>query len=291
MLAVPVNFEKLTYPVLATPKLDGIRCLKVNDQVVSRTFKPIPNHHIRKLIEENLPNGVDGELISGVTFQESTSAVMTRDGTPTFTYMIFDYVSRGIEQPYNHRMLYLAEMYSGLPETVKSWVEILIPERIENYDQLLDYEYKCLEEGYEGIILRSPSSPYKCGRSTVKEGYLLKVKRFEDSEATVIGFEELMHNANELKEDALGYADRSTCKENMQGMNTLGSLKVMDINTNQVFNLGTGFTADQRREIWTNKDQYLGKITTYKFQSHGVKDLPRCPVFKGFRDPIDVGDV
>ena len=42
-----------------------------------------------------------------------------------------------------------------------------------------------------------PNAPYKQGRSTVREGYLLKVKTFLDDEATVVRFEERMHNGNE----------------------------------------------------------------------------------------------
>ena len=40
--------SQLVYPVLVTPKLDGIRCLVKDTGVVSRTLKPIPNKYIRK---------------------------------------------------------------------------------------------------------------------------------------------------------------------------------------------------------------------------------------------------
>jgi len=41
----------LRFPVLATPKLDGIRCLKINGRAVSRSFKPISNTFIREWID------------------------------------------------------------------------------------------------------------------------------------------------------------------------------------------------------------------------------------------------
>lgn len=291
MLAVNFDPNQLKFPVFATPKIDGIRCIKVSGQALSRTFKPIPNHHIRNLIEMYLPDGVDGELISGKNFQESSSAVMTRDGSPFFTYVIFDFVINGdIAMSYEERMFYLNEMFMRLDAPAYKFVTALLPKPLLNIQELQEYEESCVNSGYEGVMLRNPNGPYKCGRSTVREGYLLKVKRFEDAEATVIGFEELMHNANEATIDALGYTDRATCKENLQGMNTLGSLKVMDCKTNAVFSVGTGFDADQRKKIWSNRDQYLGKTITYKFQPHGVKDLPRCPVFKGFRDLIDISE-
>ena len=56
----------------------------------------------------------------------------------------------------------------------------------DNNEELIDYEQGAVEDGYEGVMLRDPSAPYKYGRSTVRKGYLLKLKRFEDSEAEVI---------------------------------------------------------------------------------------------------------
>ena len=57
---------------------------------------------------------------------------------------------------------------------------------VHNEEELRAFEEKCLAEGYEGAMVRSLEGPYKCGRSTVKEGYLLKVKRFEDGEAEIL---------------------------------------------------------------------------------------------------------
>jgi len=56
------NLKDLRYPILCTPKLDGVRALKINGVLVSRNWKPIPNTYIRQLFS-TLPDGVDGELI------------------------------------------------------------------------------------------------------------------------------------------------------------------------------------------------------------------------------------
>jgi len=47
------NKNNIKYPVLATPKLDGIGCLVIDGNAVSRTFKPIPNKYIRQEIWDN----------------------------------------------------------------------------------------------------------------------------------------------------------------------------------------------------------------------------------------------
>src|SRR5262245_16576926 len=87
------ELSQIKFPVLLTPKLDGIRCLKVNGRAVSRKFLPIPNHHVRTLIEQHLPDGVDGELMCpGAMFNQTTSRIMSQEGTPDFEYYVFDVV-------------------------------------------------------------------------------------------------------------------------------------------------------------------------------------------------------
>ena len=57
------RMNALSFPLFATPKLDGIRCLKIGGRALTRSFNPISNIHTREWIEANLPDGVDGELI------------------------------------------------------------------------------------------------------------------------------------------------------------------------------------------------------------------------------------
>ncbi|MDV7392051.1 hypothetical protein RZS08_11875, partial [Arthrospira platensis SPKY1] len=57
------NPENLNYPVLCTPKIDGIRCLKIDGKIYTRNFKEFPNEHVRKLLEQMPLDNVDGELV------------------------------------------------------------------------------------------------------------------------------------------------------------------------------------------------------------------------------------
>lgn len=282
MLAVSLtDLSILKYPVLVTPKLDGIRCLKVNGQALTRKFKEIPNQHIRELIEQ-LPDGLDGEImIPGKTFNEIQSLVMTEGGTPDFEYWVFDYVE-DLKTPYSERIKMLPNL-TKYPNIIP-----LISIRVYNETQLMFMEKQYVNAGYEGIMIRSLDSPYKCGRSTLKEGYLLKLKRMQDSEAIVLGFEEKLENQNEKQTDELGYTKRTSHKANLIPTNTLGSLLVKDIKSSVEFSIGTGFTQEEREQIWNNKDIFLNKIVTYTHQPSGQKEKPRFPSFKGFRDKRDM---
>jgi DNA ligase-1 len=50
------------------------------------------------------------------------------------------------------------------------------------------------------------------------------------------------------------------------------------VNTGVEFNIGTGFTAEDRA-----KKDWVGLIVKYKFFPIGVKDKPRHPVYLGLR--------
>jgi DNA ligase-1 len=284
MLAATLkNIEDLKYPILATPKLDGIRCLIVNGKAVTRNFKSQPNNFVRTYLEEFASEGYegfDGELIlKGKEFNEISSAIMSEDGQPNFTYVVFDlYDITG----YNNRMNLLA----CCPERTR--IKFLFPILINSEEELIAYEAKCLSDGYEGIILRSPNSPYKFGRSTIKEGYLIKFKRFTDSEAVVLNLYERMHNANEATTDAFGHTKRSSHTANQIPNGTLGGLSVRDTKSGIEFDIGTGLDDALRSTIWNNKAAYIGKIIKYKSQKSGAKDKPRFPTFVGFRDERDM---
>ncbi len=286
MLAVAVKDPAdIKFPVLATPKLDGIRCLVVGGQALSRKFKPIPNKHIRALIEEHCPNGFDGEIVAGKTFNECQSLVMSEDGTPDFKFMVFDFVSGPLTERYADRMVHLE---NWMDQWQLSWTVPLYPRSLSTIEELSEYEAKCLAEGYEGVMIRSPDGPYKCNRSTLKEGYLLKVKRFTDAEAEVLGMEELMHNDNPAEVGELGQTKRSSHKANLRPSGMMGVLNVRDIKTGVEFSVGTGFTEQQRKEFWSARKMLTGRIITYVYQESGMKDKPRFPSFKGFRHEDDI---
>lgn len=284
------DISAIKFPVACTPKLDGIRCLKINGQALSRKFKAIPNRYIREMLEQQCPDGLDGELmIKNANFNSVQSGVMSEDGKPDFEYWVFDYVdASGLHTPYMNRMEGLGRL--ALPPFCKK----VLPWIANSVDELNRIEAQWLAQGFEGVMMRSLSSPYKCGRSTLREGYLLKLKQFKDSEAVVVGFEELMSNQNEAEIDELGHTKRSSHKENLVPANTLGKFIVKEIGENpwkgQEFKVGTGkgLTAELRKEIWENRSKYLGRVITYRYQPHGMKDLPRIPIWHGFRDPKDM---
>lgn len=279
------DVNTLKYPVLASPKLDGVRAVVKDGVVLSRSLKPIPNKHVQKLFSHL--EGLDGELIVGEStaedvYRKTVSGVMSEDGEPNVVFYVFDCIN-------NPEDSFLDRLTEAFQLTNKaSNVQDLIHQQVNSAEELLEVEAEFTSRGYEGVMVRSLNGIYKYNRSTLREGYLLKLKRFLDAEAVIIGFEELMHNNNEAKVNELGRTDRSSHKENLEPGDTLGALIVKDVITGVEFKIGTGFTADQRKAIWNIKDELLNELVTYKYFPVGVKDAPRHPVFKGFRDKRDL---
>lgn len=277
--------HKLKYPVLATLKKDGIRALRLNGSLLSRTLKPIPNKSIRErsLI---LPGGFDMELWNPLlTYDEIESIVMSREHPRSgeIQFHVLDWFNK--ELIYSDRCYFIRDYCLELN---RPDVDFSHPVLCEYNFELMDFFYQSEKENGEGICFRTLSSPYKQGRSTLKEQYLVKLARFITGEAVIVGFEEQMENGNSSKRNAVGMMDRSSAKDGLMGKNTLGALWVRDIKTNQEFKIGTGFDDKTRRTIWNNKKEYMNKIVSYQHKPHGQKLLPRCPSYKGLRKEIDI---
>lgn len=287
LLAEAVDFEHLDYSNLwASAKLDGIRAIVRDGVVVSRNLKPIRNRYVQHMFGRREYEHYDGELIVGdPTAQDcysvTNSGVMSEDGEPDVVFHVFDHVANP-NWEYHQRYNLIAVAY---PDVRK-----VIQHPIVNHDDLLECEQWMLDKGYEGLMLRAfmgPSSFYKYGRSTAKACTLLKLKRFSDAEAEVIGFEEEMENTNEATKDALGHTERSSHRAGLRGKGRLGAL-ICRTPEGQVFNIGTGFDWALRTQLWDERETLAGRLVKYKSFKVGEKDAPRFPVFLGFRDPIDL---
>jgi DNA ligase-1 len=113
--------------------------------------------------------------------------------------------------------------------------------------QLLAERDRVVREGGEGLMLRQPESAYEPGRSPT----LLKVKPYDDAEATVIA-----HEPGKGK-----FAGK------------LGALRVRT-DDGREFSVGSGFT-DVERE----SPPPVGTVITYRFEGLTAKGLPRFPSY------------
>lgn len=275
------EMKLLRYPVLASIKMDGIRALRMNMPILaSRTLKWIPNEELcaRAL---SLPVGYDMELWSpSLEYNEIQSTVMTeKANADEIEFHVFDDYKNALS--YSQRVLDLSHR---LYNSANKW-HFFQPAFCIDSEELFAFEKYAIETHSEGICFRTPDSPYKQGRSTLKEQYLVKHCRWVYEECVITGFKEQMFNANKDKRNAVNKMDRSKSILGMVPKNTLGAFTV--INKHRVtFDVGNGegLIEALRKVIWDNKQDYLGKTIIVKSKAHGVKNKPRSPIFWGFRE-------
>ncbi len=288
--ATVADVAALRWPLLASPKLDGIRAIVRDGIVVSRNLKPIPNRRVQAIFGKDWLEGLDGELLVGDptdprAFLGTTSGVMSREGEPDVFFHVFD-CCREPGRPYHERLGMARDLATGSGRAVM--VEQTV---VTTAEEANAYEATQLDLGYEGVMLRDAKSPYKFGRGTLSKQDLMKLKRFEDAEARVLGLEELLHNSNEATVGLLGQTERGHSKAGMVGMGTLGALQVVGVGgrwDGVAFNIGSGFDVATHRAIWENGEGWIGRLVKFKFFPLGSKEAPRFPIFLGERHPDDL---
>jgi DNA ligase 1 len=280
------DLRTITYPVLVSTKLDGIRATVQEGRLRSRTLKDIPNVNVQRMFA-GLPEGLDGELIYGApnapdVYRNTNSIVMSDDKSAKgIQYLVFD---KFLDEGFEDRLQKLMDLdAAGLPGVV-----LVIQHLATTFEEAMAYEAEWTAQGFEGAMIRSLTGRYKQGRSTLREEYLLKVKRFEDGEAEIISAYEMMHNDNVAETNELGRTKRSSHQENMRAAGVLGGFNVRDVKTGVEFSVGSGFDAQQKAAYWKGREGMPGLIIKYKFLPVGVKDKPRHPIFLGFRDKRDM---
>jgi DNA ligase-1 len=229
-------------------KLDGVRAYWDGKQFISRRGNVFfaPDWFIAGLPQVPL----DGELWLGrKAFNEASSIAQSIDKGERWRrmrYLIFDAPAHG--SPFEVRLRYLHDLLS--PRGLE-FISVLEHHPCRDTDHLLAELDRVETLGGEGLMLRQPGSLYVAGRSAT----LLKVKRFHDAEAQVVG-----HLPGEGK-----HAGR------------LGSLRVQLPNGIQ-FSVGTGLKDAERKD-----PPPLGSWITFRYQELHEGGVPRFPVYVGLR--------
>ena len=290
-LSYPEYFVKLRYPLLVSPKFDGIRCIIKNLTAMSRTFKPIPSQQVQE--EFTLFEHFDGELIEGRptdfgVYNRTQSYVMSEEKPGDLSFHVFDFTHPAwLNESFIERLNHADNLIEEFGEN--SQIEIVQHILVDNYDELLNCEENYLNAGFEGVIMRDPYGKYKNGRGTFKEGLIYKLKRFKDAEGEIVDFKEGEINNNIQERDELGYSKRATFKAGMISANTLGNFVVNY--EGQFIDVAPGaFNHQERKLIWDYQSAYIGKVLKFRYFAHGVKDKPRFPRAIGWRDKIDIGE-
>jgi DNA ligase-1 len=293
--------------LIMQPKIDGMRAL-IDENGIPRTRsgKEHKNRYLRRwAFEHPSLRGLDGEVVSGHqydpnVFRESMSGIRSEDGSPEFTFYVFDtFIPPAASYDYPARRRIAGSIVDALGQDqhgqdgLYHGKLILCPERrVSSLEEIAEHEEELLAAGWEGGILRRPDRPYKYNRATWLGGELMKVKRYEDDEAIILGTFPWERNDNEATIDARGYTARSSHQENRVVLERLGGFHCALLRDRSIkFDVGVfrGWSHSDRDRLWAERDTLVGRVLKFKHQGYGGGyDRPRTPVGLGFRDVTDL---
>jgi len=279
------SLRQVRLPCYASYKVDGWRGIWQGLEFISRSGKNIVNRALRGYAAQNVtPVGWDGEIIIGEPnapdvfsrtdkFCKKMAAPIPPDGVRFF---VFD----NLQSQHKEFWRRMEELHDLPPFIFK-----LDQHLIETYDALVAFEEEAVSLGYEGMCCRAPTGIYKHGRSTMKEQYLVKVKRYEEGEFPIIGAIEKEHNANPAFISESGYTKRSSHQEGKVPAGTLGAL-IVDWRGHSL-RVGTGWTSEVAADLWQRhlRGDLNGLLATIRY-SPPTKDLPRSARFKAIRGDL-----
>lgn len=299
MLACDYIEEKLKFPLILQPKIDGVRGMNLDGQFTGRSMKPPANKFCASFFSQRQFIGLDGEIAAQSETHPNlcsltSSALSTIAGEPFLLWHCFDYITKDtISLPYIERLQRLENYIQIISTEYKQLVNrlrVIQCKHVTTLDDLLYQDAMWLAAGYEGTIVRDPNGKYKQGRSTPNQGGLLRIKRFANGEMLVTGIEEGKSNCNEATVGANGYTERSTHQENMVPNGMVGTLLGKDTKTGANMKCAAGRMTHQERIDYFNFPQKLiGKQVKFKHFLKGVKDKPRFPTFQCIKIDFDIG--
>ena len=259
--------DRIRFPVYVQPKLDGVRLIAgpTQDdgsvQFRSRTAKNSSSGihpDLRQVLVDYLPDGIvlDGELYApDIPFQELVHRYKKPDSKMLMYYVYDLYDTQSPEMPFEERTKKLAEIVG--PMAKRTPYLVLVPTTLVRSQAELDRAHEnFVSNGYEGTILRMGSAPYRMTRTAD----LLKRKDFDTDEFRIVGAK--------------------------PGKGAHEGAVVWDLETptGSRFHATMKTTLDERRQMFKNKDRYIGKMLTVQFQGKSKDGIPRFPVGISIRD-------
>ena len=255
-----VNFEKDVWYV--SRKLDGVRCLIiVDDKGKAKSFaRSGKQFHTLSLVEKELEElGVknvvyDGEMcIVDEEGNEDFQSIMKEIGRKDHIiqngqFQIFDFIpyrmfSKGYGETglFSQRVFALQNLMLGKKHKMIDYLE-QVP--VSSFEELDALTVTASKKGWEGLMIRK-NAVYQGKRSND----ILKVKTFYDAEYKVVDtFTGLLRYINE------GFEVE---EEMLSG--------VAIEHKGNIVRVGSGFTIDQRKHLFKNPQDILGKTITVQY--------------------------
>lgn len=275
--------KKVVFPVGIEPKYDGMRAIIVvsngKGAAYSRAGHELPNVQFIAdyIAARTLSSGVfDGELF-GTSWNDTLKYVKTtKNLTPEklaylhehVKFYVFDqmtleaFYACECTNPYRLRRRILVDWF-GMYMEEDGPVKLVPLHYAHNFDEIDTLYDKLLLEGYEGVMVKQLDAPYKGKRTN---GWL-KYKPFVSIDCVIV--------------------DTLPGRVNTRLENTLGKFTVEHEGVQ--FNVGSGFSDEDRDAFWAIRDELPGRYVEVKVnKDFGKKESKvNFPVYMRMRPDKD----
>jgi ATP-dependent DNA ligase len=264
----PVFANKLAWPVLTQPKLDGSRLISTpkdkNGSLWSRTRKQVKSlPHIAKAIEEQLGNynhtwdgeAYDKEYADQNGFEGLMSAIRKDEPSAEserVNYYIYDVPSLGHLGNAERDKLRLEML-----KNVKLPLVVVPTVYCNNHEEVIAEHLRNIAAGYEGTMIRSNTGTYEMGKRSY---FLQKLKDRKDSEFKILDAEE----------------------GRGKDVGTVGAF-LCETHDHKPFKCRLKATYERRRELFNHSEQWRGWRLTVMYQELTSDGIPRFPIGKSLR--------
>ena len=257
--------KEIKFPCFVQPKLDGVRCVVVNNKLYSRNgnrFPELPHieNELSLLNKDNLI--LDGELYTDdINFEKIVGLVKKfkkseedEKNSEKIYLNVFDYIDNKL--PYEQRMKNLDNFFEKNKNM--KYIKQVKTEECKNQEAIYDFLEKYTKEGYEGVIIRNKKGNYEENSRSVN---LQKLKKFIDEEFEII--------------------DYTTPDAGKEVGCVIWICKTKD---GKKFNVRPSGNYQERKNLYKNAKKFIGKMLTVRYQELTNGKVPRFPVGVAIRD-------
>jgi DNA ligase-1 len=286
MLAKEYRGDYVELPYYLQPKLNGHRAVWDGYKLWSRNGKEIISVPgiLNQLSTYFLGKPVDGELFCpSMSLQEITKVVrrtVNIQDDPQICLYIYDIPIEKVK--YKDRLDIITTEYADIIDK-NHCNRMKILESVE-YDRLIKH-LNIFGAEYEGTMLRNSSGLYEFGK---RSSQLLKIKKFHDMEATIIGveqyytYEKILVSPN--TPGSTKRKDGTWVKDGEAKAHKMVGAFICRLDNGIEFRVGSGLGHKLRKQYWKNPP--IGQILTFKYQDFTDEGVPSFPIFLQMREDI-----
>lgn len=253
MLAHPIDFDRVVYPCYATYKIEGQRCIYDKGKFYTRRGKLYQGLDALAEQLKGFPK-LDCEIIvPGTHFYSGSGKLRSHD-------RIDDAVIYILDAPTMPSTSFIKRIEAAMYSPPSKTIQIVPWEVCKSADEVHQTFRRARHLGYEGLVVRPSAYPYVGKRSYD----WMKYKAQNTVDATIIDMEE--------------------GEGRLKGKMGAILVKYYIVDSAYTSYVGSGFSDDQRADMWSRRASFIGKTAEIIFHEYTPYGALREPRFAGIRE-------